>query len=497
MNFTVLKIFLSIQLFISFSASSETEKWPDIQKSVQDKMLASKVSGLQLSYYKSDGSQKDFNFGTLSSTDSKPINNETRFFSASLTKMFTAIALFQLREQGLLQFDQKIVDHFQSLKNSVDPQMQQVTIRQIMSHTSGMARNGELFWTSADLISKQKAPSENDVFSAALNQRFGVPFDTQLKYSNLGYELLGLLVGKLCKNCEGKSLTSRYESYIKRNILSPLKMNLSGFNPSNKLSKKFATPYKLINAEGLREPFSLIHSAGASVGGWGLYSTSKDMLKFIVEIGKIASKKENLLLTADVSAEITNGAFKDHLNSSFEHSLGFRLVKITDGHEKTGYLIGHTGTFPGYSSAAFYNTIDKSSSVVFFNVVDGGGLGYLMLLATPLSGIKQVAGKSEFLSQPESEALPGNPFSSIVKKWKFIYGPIEVIFENDRYFFLQSGQKIPLYLKMDADQKSISGRLGTNAGYLDFLGDSIKFFLDENGECKTAYVANAILLTAN
>lgn len=488
--------FFAVVVLFSVNASADSPDWEVIGKSIQEKMKASHVSGLQMSYQTSDGVQRDFNFGSTDLSEKTPVTDDTRFYSASLTKMFTAISLFQLREKGLVSFDDKIVDHFVLLHKNASVQMEEITIRQLMSHTSGMSRNGEQFWTDPELISKGIAPTEEEVINAAIKQRFGVSPGVQLKYSNLGFEILGLLVGKLCDDCKGHTSQQRYADYVKRHILIPLKMGKSGFNPSSKLQQKFAVPYKLADAQGNREAFSLVKTPGASVGAWGLYSTSKDMIKFIKELGKLVSKEKSLLVSTDISAEIETAVLEDALNSSFGHSLGFRLIKIVDGNKNVGYLIGHTGTFPGFSSAAFYNTLDKSSGVVYFNVVDGGGVGYLMLVATPMSGITQLPGAAHLKLQEAQDPLMENPYLGIVKKWDLIYGATEVVYENNQYFLVQSGQKIPLYLKLSEDKKSLDGYLGTNSGYLDWIGDSIHFSIDEAGNSDVGLVANSILIRA-
>lgn len=111
------------------------------------KMNDAQVSGMQMAFTQNDKLSYSGHLGYTDFGGKNAISEGTTFYSASMTKMLTAIAILQLIEQGKIRLEDKVVQHLPWLSLHESRQALEITIGQLMSHTSGMSRNGVSFWT--------------------------------------------------------------------------------------------------------------------------------------------------------------------------------------------------------------------------------------------------------------------------------------------------------------------------------------------------------------
>jgi CubicO group peptidase (beta-lactamase class C family) len=166
--------------------------------------------------------------------DRRPPEDTTLYRIASITKTFTGTAIMQLRDEGLLHLDDPAIAHLPELKDAASPfgPIETVTIRRMLSHESGFAGEPpDTDWTTPAY--------EGD---AGRNlERIGrsgtrIPPNMQQKYSNLAYQLLGEIVARRSG--------VPYPEYIRSNILEPLGMAGSAFEPMPEaLRSRRATGY--------------------------------------------------------------------------------------------------------------------------------------------------------------------------------------------------------------------------------------------------------------
>src|SRR5262245_4052838 len=112
---------------------------------------------------------------------------QTRYRIGSITKTFTALAILQLREDGKLKLDDRVRDHLATIAvNARNVGRLDVTIRELLTHTSGLERDlPGTHWSEPSF--PQQFP---DHFRAIY------PSSTEWKYSNVGYALLGEVVAQ-------------------------------------------------------------------------------------------------------------------------------------------------------------------------------------------------------------------------------------------------------------------------------------------------------------
>jgi CubicO group peptidase (beta-lactamase class C family) len=166
------------------------------------------------------------------------IGPDTRFHAASLAKHFTAVAVLQLRDRGLLDLDAPLVDFMPELHVALS----RLTLRQLLTHTSGLRDQWPLMewsgWRGTDVI------TTDDVL-AVLRRQSDLHFEpgTRYRYSNSGYTLLGEVVARL----SGRS----FATYARREIFAPLGMSATLIaNDASAVIEGRADAYRLDSTAG-------------------------------------------------------------------------------------------------------------------------------------------------------------------------------------------------------------------------------------------------------
>ena len=147
-----------------------------------------------------------------------PVNSNTSFRAFSITKTFTAVGVMQLVENGLIDIDAPIQHYIAEYKFSED-----VTIRHLLNHQSGIGNPIPLRWThlKEDHDSFQSSQFADSLIKEALELKRKP--GTKFSYSNINY----LVLGRLIEEVTGEN----YEAYISDNIIAPLGLtNEMGFD---------------------------------------------------------------------------------------------------------------------------------------------------------------------------------------------------------------------------------------------------------------------------
>ncbi len=171
-----------------------------------------------------------------------PVDADTRFRIASMSKAFTALAILHLRDQGKLQLDAPAARYIPQLKRWRMPtaDSRPITVRDLLHHTAGFVEDNP--WGD-----RQQVLSEPE-FSAlmASGMDFANAPGVRNEYSNYGYALLGRIVS----NASGK----RYQDYIRERIMLPLGMKSTGFDIAKSPIGERAIGYRWQDEAWLREP---------------------------------------------------------------------------------------------------------------------------------------------------------------------------------------------------------------------------------------------------
>ena len=242
----------------------------------------------------------------------KQIRNttDTQFCLGSMNKMFTAVAILQLVQQGKLALDEPIGKYWPDYPNR--ELASHVTVRELLDHTGG---TGDIFTPEYEARRLQTRTLADYV------KLFGdrlVRFEpgTQMEYSNYGF----ILLGRLIELITGDS----YENYVQKQVFLPAGMLHTDSRPEVDRVEGRATGYTH-GPDGLVTNTATLPWSGTSAGGG--YSTVQDLLLFseALQSGKL------------LSSALLKEATTDQTHKGY--GLGFYV--LADG----GY--GHGGGAPG------------------------------------------------------------------------------------------------------------------------------------------------------
>lgn len=262
-------------------------------------------------------------YGLADVETKKAVDLDTRFRIASISKTFTAVAILQLRDAGLLGLDDPVSTHLDWFDRRYAG-APEITLRNLLTHTSGLPRDSHNpMWTECD------AP-EWDVFVEELSKRPATrpPYD-KFAYSNVGYSLLGGVI----EQASGES----WAEYVQRHIVDPLDMTATFPVPQSD-DPLLATGYSQLdeNYERRPMPFFLMKGFEASAN---FASTINDLVKYAAF--HLGSKASPVL-----SAHSLQDMHRIHwLEPSWNegYGLGSMMYKLGDW-----TICGHAGGYPGY-----------------------------------------------------------------------------------------------------------------------------------------------------
>ena len=133
----------------------------------------------------------------------------TKFRMASHSKLFTAIAIMQLREQGKLRLDDPVAKYLPWFKaKPAGDDDGPITIEQLLSHSSGLQREAGDHWTSFEF------PTADELRSLYADRQAAFAPSVRWKYSNLAYAVAGMVIEQVSGE--------RWADYVERNIFKPL-----------------------------------------------------------------------------------------------------------------------------------------------------------------------------------------------------------------------------------------------------------------------------------
>jgi CubicO group peptidase (beta-lactamase class C family) len=300
-------------------------------------------------------------YGLASKAYKVPNRLDTKFSIASVGKMFTAVAIAQLAEQGKLSFTDTVGKHLPNYPNK--EVAQKVTIHHLLTHSSGLGDTYSAKYICRKGILKQV----KDWLPLFVDDPKPLAFEpgTRWQYSNQGFILLGAIIEKV----SGEN----FFQYVHKHIFQPAGMVNTDYYEGDRDTPNMAMGYT--NFEDLgedtyqfhleeRRNVSLYNGARGGPTG-GAASTLDDLLRFSLALrgGKLISLKMVELLT---STKIL--ARKYDANQTF-WGYGFEL-ELVDGQR----VIGHGGGDFGVSSGIRWYPDSGNYSFIVLSNYDRGGI---------------------------------------------------------------------------------------------------------------------------
>jgi CubicO group peptidase (beta-lactamase class C family) len=250
-------------------------------------------------------------------------SDRTLYNVASISKVVTAWGIMHLVDEGKVELDAPVSRYISRFKLPPSPWNDLVTVRRVLSHTSGLSMSAVPTYGPDQAVPSVEAMLSNSRDPLRLIDRPGAAY----RYSGGGYALLQLLIEEVTGE--------KYEAFIARTVFGPLSMTNSTFEvPAS--NADVATPYD----ESIRpEP----HYRFAANAAAGLYTTAADLARFVVASTTFASGG-GVLRRATVSA--MQQQQQPEKPDPFGHGLGYSVVPLPSG----GHLVGHSGSNDGWTA---------------------------------------------------------------------------------------------------------------------------------------------------
>ncbi len=369
MTRTIRQIVLTVSLAVAFviaGFAQATAPASDLKIQIQQKLdewhKAGKFPGATVGVVLANGEVMSFAVGYSDWAAKTPMRATDRMLAGSTGKTFAAATALQLVKEGKIVLDDKVEKYlgsevwFARLPNAKD-----ITVRQLMNHTSGLVRYEFKDQFTKDLTANpEKVWKPQELLAYLLDEKPPFEAGKSWDYSDTNYIVLGMIIEKVT----GKKF---YDAAIKR-LIKPLK--LTNTIPQDGLKLKGV----IQGYAGANNPFGgkdeMIANGKFIInpqfewtgGGWA--TTAEDLARWAKMMYEGKAYDKALL------PQVLDGVAAPMLGRETKYGLGVIIRKTAAG---TSY--GHSGFFPGYMTDMMYFPEQKIAVAVQVNTSVGQNLG--------------------------------------------------------------------------------------------------------------------------
>lgn len=346
---------------LTISSSRGSDKGADLDNLIPKLLKETGTPGLSLAIIRDGNMTWNKGFGVKNTTTGEPVDVNTTFEAASVSKTVFAYAIMKLCEKKVLNLDTPLTQYYPELFAHGDPRLLTITARQVLSHKTGLPdwRSGEHPMT------------------------FLFDPGTNFSYSGEGYYLLQTVVTHLmgkaypepCGTYENdlRVCATDIGDYMKTTILTPFEMTSSSYLWTEQLGKNAAAAH---GVDG--KMFSKKHQDATDLARYaaagGLLTTAKDYSKFVISLFTSKDNHPFRLSTASISEmvrpQVKLPADQD-IDECTSWGLGWGIQE-----RPSGNLIVHSGGQSGFRSLTMVSLEKKSGFVALTNGDNGGKLVY-------------------------------------------------------------------------------------------------------------------------
>jgi len=350
---------------------------PDLYPFLENATRKGVPPSITLAIIENDKEHDIKTFGYIDSSKKVRSTEDTVYQWWSLTKLFTAVAIAQLGENGHISVDDAVEKHlpYFTVRN-LDDSSPPITIRQLLSHSSGLGDIGMsiLGWIHYE---NESPIAQTELLKEKLSKynKLVVQPGLEGRYSNFGYLVLAALIEQV----SGIS----YESYIIQNILIPLGMNNTNFvytdemklseaigsHPRDALS--YIVPIYIDTNKAIKERrdgkiwFNRVYSD--QKGSTGLIGSTADLVRFMKAILNKGELNGTRILSKDSIIEMQKPVIAIHKSpapdsENLEFGLGWFI-----GNSDRGKTLTHGGAAMGFVSLLRLYPDQGKGVVVFSN----------------------------------------------------------------------------------------------------------------------------------
>jgi len=290
-------------------------------------------------------------FGRAALPDGPPVGPDTIYRIGSLSKLFTSIALLQLRDAGRLRLDEPITTYLPWFPARPGATGKPVTVAGLLTHSSGLPMDaGMPYWSPPDF----RFPTRQE-FRDWLEGPGPSPWSPageHYQYSSVGLAVAGEVVAAV----SGRP----YAEYVQEKILTPLGLESTGLDLPKPPTPRLATGYGYLTRQGTRDPFPPV-TTQAFAPATGFVSTVRDLARFAVWQLRLRAHGGTEVLNAGTLREMQTPQFTDEVEG-VRRGLGFVWWQA-NGRE----FVGHSGSTGGHRAFLQLEPVAQLGVVLLVN----------------------------------------------------------------------------------------------------------------------------------
>ncbi len=381
------------------------------------------------------------------------VTPEHIFRVASHSKWFTATAVMQLKEQGKLRLDDPLGQYIPWLQEPLAG----VSIRQVLNHAAGITRDG---YDNDHWQLEHPFPDTEQLRALVENGGDVLPANHRLKYSNIGYSLLGLVI-------EAASSVP-YNQYVQENIVERLGLKSTGPETNADAQASMVTGYTSRALLMSRIPLPDVGTSAMSPAT-GFYSNAEDLTRYAS--AHFFGNEE--LITDESKREMQRPYWP--VTGMDSYGLGMQVGTIGDRK-----MVGHSGGFPGHSTRTYLDPEDKLA-ISILTSESGGTASELVKAVVTLIDLA--------LRQEPTEAV--NNLDRYTGRYTSLWGYADIVRLGNQLFLVNPATDDPAAeaIKLDvvdADTLKIEEKEGYGSP-----GEYVRYTRDENGAVVKITVAGS------
>jgi len=341
--------------------NSRNTSYDAIEAYIEQQMGHFKIPGLSLAIVKGDQIVHMRGFGKARPGGEAP-TPQTPFVLGSTVKSITALAVMQLVEAGKIDLDVPVRRYLPWFRVADPEASAQMTVRHLLNQTSGLAMIAGMA-ILADLDDRPDAAERQarELSSLKLSRPVGSAFE----YSNLNYNLLGLIV----EAASGEP----YADYIQRHIFEPLEMRHSFACLAD--AKKYGLAVGHRHWFGQPVPISDLPLASGFQASGGLISSAEDMAHYLIAHLNGGRYRDVRILSSDGIDELHRGVAEQRVMGKPIAAYGMGWFESQIGRTR---VVSHGGNVPDFWS---YMAIlpEQNQGIVLLANADPWGLPFMMM----------------------------------------------------------------------------------------------------------------------
>lgn len=315
-----------------------------IEAYIEKNMDKFKIPGMSLVIVKDGEIILQQGFGVQRVGEDLSVNQETNFCLASVSKSFTALAILQLRDQGLLSLDEPVITYIPWFASKDKENSDQITIKHLMQHVSGIPTQAyglEIPGGTEDDLEEQIKRLQEISLTVAPG--------TNYQYSNLNYWTQALIIEKLTGQ--------KFADYMAENVFRPLGMERTGYYRQvadlGNLSSGHRVEYAQPKYFDYRVP-DVINAAG------GLYSNANDLAQYLIMILNNGQLLENQIISPNSLQEMIGAGFQ--LNPQVQYGYGWFIRQVSEN-----MIVEHGGDNPNFTAHIYILPEEKIGFALLSN----------------------------------------------------------------------------------------------------------------------------------